>query len=102
MVDSKELVEDLLDKIQEEQMIAYLDEVNQSLSSWTMDSEEKEDYCSNVNPGDIMRINASMKRFERPVPMIATQEGFWWTVTVDVQLSRDYSDWTSWCKNRGL
>ena len=43
MVDSKSWREDdLLDKIrQEEQMIAYLDEVNQSLSSLTMDSEEK-------------------------------------------------------------
>ena len=43
MVDSKSWREDdLLDKIrQEEQMIAYLDEVNQSLSRLTMDSEEK-------------------------------------------------------------
>ena len=43
MVDSKSWREDdLLDKIrQEEQMIAYLDEVNQSLSALTMDSEEK-------------------------------------------------------------
>ena len=45
MVDSKSWREDdLLDKIrQEEQMIAYLDEVNQSLSSLTMDSEERGD-----------------------------------------------------------
>ena len=43
MVDSKSWREDdLLDKIrQEDQMITYLDEANQSLSSLTMDSEEK-------------------------------------------------------------
>ena len=55
MVDSKSWREDdLLDKIrQEEQMIAYLDEVNQSLSSLTMDSEEK---------GRLRRSNAELMR----------------------------------------
>ena len=47
-------VDDLLDKIrQEEQMIAYLDEVNQSLSSLTMDSEEK---------GRLRRSNVELMR----------------------------------------
>ena len=55
MVDSKSWREDdLLDKIrQEEQMIAYLDEVNQSLSSLTMDSEEK---------GRLRRSNVELMR----------------------------------------
>ena len=55
MVDSKSWCEDdLLDKIrQEEQMIAYLDEVNQSLSSLTMDSEEK---------GRLRRSNVELMR----------------------------------------
>ena len=55
MVDSKSWREDdLLEKIrQEEQMIAYLDEVNQSLSSLTMDSEEK---------GRLRRSNVELMR----------------------------------------
>ena len=55
MVDSKSWREDnLLDKIrQEEQMIAYLDEVNQSLSRLTMDSEEK---------GRLRRSNVELMR----------------------------------------
>ena len=55
MVDSMSWREDeLLDKIrQEEQMIAYLDEVNQSLSSLTMDSEEK---------GRLRRSNVELMR----------------------------------------
>ena len=55
MVDSKSWREDdLLDKIrQEEQMIAYLYEVNQSLSSLTMDSEEK---------GRLRRSNVELMR----------------------------------------
>ena len=55
MVDSKSWREDdLLDKIrQEEQMIAYLDEVNQSLSSLTMDGEEK---------GRLRRSNVELMR----------------------------------------
>ena len=55
MVDSKSWREDdLLDKIrQEEQMIAYLDEVNQFLSSLTMDSEEK---------GRLRRSNVELMR----------------------------------------
>ena len=55
MVDSKSWREDdLLDKIrQEEQMIAYLDEVNQTLSSLTMDSEEK---------GRLRRSNVELMR----------------------------------------
>ena len=55
MVDSKSWREDdLLDKIrQEEQMIAYLDEVNQSLSSLSMDSEEK---------GRLRRSNVELMR----------------------------------------
>ena len=55
MVDSVSWREDeLLDKIrQEEQMIAYLDEVNQSLSSLTMDSEEK---------GRLRRSNVELMR----------------------------------------
>ena len=55
MVDSKSWREDdLLDKIrQEEKMIAYLDEVNQSLSSLTMDSEEK---------GRLRRSNVELMR----------------------------------------
>lgn len=55
MVDSKSWREDdLLDKIrQEEQMIAYLDEVNQSLASLTMDSEEK---------GRLRRSNVELMR----------------------------------------
>ena len=55
MVDTKSWREDdLLDKIrQEEQMIAYLDEVNQSLSSLTMDSEEK---------GRLRRSNVELMR----------------------------------------
>ena len=55
MVDSKSWREDdLLDKIrQEEQMITYLDEVNQSLSSLTMDSEEK---------GRLRRSNVELMR----------------------------------------
>ena len=79
MVDSKSWREDdLLDKIrQEEQMIAYLDEVNQSLSSLTMDSEEKGRLRrSNV---ELMRGHHANKRiyerfWETYVPMIATQE----------------------------
>ena len=55
MVDSKSWrEEDLLDKIrQEEQMIAYLDEANQSLASLTMDSEEK---------GRLRRSNVELMR----------------------------------------
>ena len=55
MVDSKSWREDdLLDKIrQEEQMIAYLDEANQSLSASTMDSEEK---------GRLRRSNVELMR----------------------------------------
>ena len=55
MVDSKSWREDdLLDKIrQEEQMIAYLDEANQSLASLTMDSEEK---------GRLRRSNVELMR----------------------------------------
>ncbi|KXT60064.1 hypothetical protein SORDD05_01231 [Streptococcus oralis] len=55
MVDSKSWREDdLLDKIrQEEQMIAYLDEVNQSFSALTMDSEEK---------GRLRRSNVELMR----------------------------------------
>ena len=55
MVDSMSWREDeLLDKIrQEEQMIAYLDEVNQFLSSLTMDSEEK---------GRLRRSNVELMR----------------------------------------
>ena len=81
MVDSKSWREDdLLDKIrQEEQMIAYLDEVNQSLSSLTMDSEEKGDWDVVMWSSweDTTRINVSMKRFWKTcVPMIAIQEDF--------------------------
>ena len=55
MVDSKSWrEEDLLDKIrQEEQMIAYLDEANQSLASLTMDSEGK---------GRLRRSNVELMR----------------------------------------
>lgn len=109
MVDSKSWREDdLLDKIrQEEQMIAYLDEVNQSLSSLTMDSEEKGRLRrSNV---ELMRGHHANKRvYETILGDLRTYDSYSGGLfddlaSIDVQLSRGLAQIeTSWDAKQGV
>ena len=109
MVDSKSWREDdLLDKIrQEEQMIAYLDEVNQSLSSLTMDSEEKGRLRrSNV---ELMRGHHANKRvYETILRDLRTYDSYSGGLfdeldSIDVQLSRGLAQIeTSWDAKTGV
>lgn len=109
MVDSKSWREDdLLDKIrQEEQMIAYLDEANQSLSSLTMDSEEKGRLRrSNV---ELMRGHHANKRvYEtilRDLRAYDSYSGGLFDVldSIDVQLSRGLAQIeSSWDAKTGV
>lgn len=109
MVDSKSWREDdLLDKIrQEEQMIAYLDEVNQSLSSLTMDSEEKGRLRrSNV---ELMRGHHANKRvYETILRDLRAYDSYSGGLfdeldSIDVQLSRGLAQIeTSWDAKQGI
>ena len=109
MVDSKSWREDdLLDKIrQEEQMIAYLDEVNQFLSSLTMDSEEKGRLRrSNV---ELMRGHHANKRvYETILRDLRAYDSFSGGLfddldSIDVQLSRGLAQIeTSWDAKQGV
>ena len=109
MVDSKSWREDdLLDKIrQEEQMIAYLDEVNQSLSSLTMDSEENGRLRrSNV---ELMRGHHANKRvYETILRDLRAYDSYSGGLfdeldSIDVQLSRGLAQIeTSWDAKQGV
>ena len=109
MVDSKSWREDdLLDKIrQEEQMIAYLDEVNQSLSSLTMDSEEKGRLRrSNV---ELMRGHHANKRvYEMILKDLRAYDSYSGGLfddlaSIDVQLSRGLAQIeSSWDAKNGV
>lgn len=109
MVDSKSWREDdLLDKIrQEEQMIAYLDEVNQSLSSLTMDSEEKGRLRrSNV---ELMRGHHANKRiYETILKDLRAYDSYSGGLfdaldSIDVQLSRGLAQIeSSWDSKTGV
>lgn len=109
MVDSKSWREDdLLDKIrQEEQMIAYLDEVNQSLSSSTMDSEEKGRLRrSNV---ELMRGHHANKRvYETILKDLRAYDSYSGGLfddldSIDVQLSRGLAQIeSSWDAKQGV
>lgn len=109
MVDSKSWREDdLLDKIrQEEQMIAYLDEVNQSLSSLTMDSEEKGRLRrSNV---ELMRGHHANKRvYETILRDLRAYDSYSGGLfdeldSIDVQLSRGLAQIeSSWDSKNGV
>ena len=109
MVDSKSWREDdLLDKIrQEEQMIAYLDEVNQSLSRLTMDSEEKGRLRrSNV---ELMRGHHANKRvYETILRDLRAYDSYSGGLfddldSIDVQLSRGLAQIeTSWDAKKGV
>ena len=109
MVDSKSWREDdLLDKIrQEEQMIAYLDEVNQSLSASTMDSEEKGRLRrSNV---ELMRGHHANKRvYETILKDLRAYDSYSGGLfddlaSIDVQLSRGLAQIeTSWDAKTGV
>ena len=109
MVDSKSWREDdLLDKIrQEEQMIAYLDEVNQFLSSLTMDSEEKGRLRrSNV---ELMRGHHANKRvYETILGDLRAYDSYSGGLfddldSIDVQLSRGLAQIeTSWDAKTGV
>ena len=109
MVDSKSWREDdLLDKIrQEEQMIAYLDEVNQSISSLTMDSEEKGRLRrSNV---ELMRGHHANKRvYETILRDLRTYDSYSGGLfdeldSIDVQLSRGLAQIeSSWDAKTGV
>ena len=109
MVDSKSWREDdLLDKIrQEEQMIAYLDEVNQFLSSLTMDSEEKGRLRrSNV---ELMRGHHANKRvYETILRDLRAYDSYSGGLfdeldSIDVQLSRGLAQIeTSWDAKQGV
>ena len=109
MVDSKSWREDdLLDKIrQEEQMIAYLDEVNQFLSSLTMDSEEKGRLRrSNV---ELMRGHHANKRiYETILGDLRAYDSYSRGIfddldSLDVQLSRGLAQIeTSWDAKQGV
>ena len=109
MVDSKSWREDdLIDKIrQEEQMIAYLDEVNQSLSSLTMDSEEKGRLRrSNV---ELMRGHHANKRvYETILRDLRAYDSYSGGLfddldSIDVQLSRGLAQIeTSWDAKQGV
>lgn len=109
MVDSKNWREDdLLDKIrQEEQMIAYLDEVNQSLSDLTMDSEEKGRLRrSNV---ELMRGHHANKRvYETILRDLRAYDSYSGGLfdeldSIDVQLSRGLAQIeSSWDAKQGV
>ena len=109
MVDSKSWREDdLLDKIRkEEQMIAYLDEVNQSLSTSTMDSEEKGRLRrSNV---ELMRGHHANKRvYETILKDLRAYDSYSGGLfddlaSIDVQLSRGLAQIeTSWDAKTGV
>ena len=109
MVDSKSWREDdLLDKIrQEEQMIAYLDEVNQSLSALTMDSEEKGRLRrSNV---ELMRGHHANKRvYETILRDLRAYDSYSGGLfdeldSIDVQLSRGLAQIeSSWDAKQGV
>ena len=109
MVDSKSWREDdLLDKIrQEEQMIAYLDEVNQFLSSLTMDSEEKGRLRrSNM---ELMRGHHANKRvYETILRDLRAYDSYSGGLfdeldSIDVQLSRGLAQIeTSWDAKQGV
>ena len=109
MVDSKSWREDdLLDKIRkEEQMIAYLDEVNQSLSSLTMDSEEKGRLRrSNV---ELMRGHHANKRvYETILGDLRAYDSYSGGLfdeldSIDVQLSRGLAQIeSSWDAKQGV
>lgn len=109
MVDSKSWREDdLLDKIrQEEQMIAYLDEVNQSLSSLTIDSEEKGRLRrSNV---ELMRGHHANKRvYETILRDLRAYDSYSGGLfdeldSIDVQLSRGLAQIeSSWDSKNGV
>ena len=109
MVDSKSWrEEDLLDKIrQEEQMIAYLDEANQSLASLTMDSEEKGRLRrSNV---ELMRGHHANKRiYETILGDLRAYDSYSGGLfddldSIDVQLSRGLSQIeSSWDAKQGV
>ena len=109
MVDSKSWREDdLLDKIrQEEQMIAYLDEVNQFLSSLTMDSEEKGRLRrSNV---ELMRGHHANKRvYETILRDLRAYDSYSGGLfddldSIDVQLSRGLAQIeSSWDAKQGV
>ena len=109
MVDSKSWREDdLLDKIrQEEQMIAYLDEVNQSLSTSTMDSEEKGRLRrSNV---ELMRGHHANKRvYETILKDLRAYDSYSGGLfddldSIDVQLSRGLAQIeSSWDAKQGV
>ena len=109
MVDSKSWREDdLLDKIrQEEQMIAYLDEVNQSLSTSTMDSEEKGRLRrSNV---ELMRGHHANKRvYETILKDLRAYDSYSGGLfddldSIDVQLSRGLGQIeSSWDAKKGV
>ena len=108
MVDSKSWREDdLLDKIrQEEQMIAYLDEVNQSLSSLTMDSEEKGRLRrSNV---ELRGHHANKRVYETILRDLRAYDSYSGGLfddldNIDVQLSRGLAQIeTSWDAKQGV
>ena len=109
MVDSKSWREDdLLDKIrQEEQMIAYLDEVNQSLFALAMDSEEKGRLRrSNV---ELMRGHHANKRvYETILGDLRAYDSYSGGLfddldSIDVQLSRGLAQIeTSWDAKTGV
>ena len=109
MVDSKSWREDdLLDKIrQEEQMITYLDEVNQSLSSLNMDSEEKGRLRrSNV---ELMRGHHANKRvYETILGDLRAYDSYSGGLfdeldSIDVQLSRGLAQIeSSWDAKQGV
>ena len=109
MVDSKSWREDdLLDKIrQEKQMIAYLDEVNQSLSSLIMDSEEKGRLRrSNV---ELMRGHHANKRvYETILKDLRAYDSYSGGLfddldSIDVQLSRGLGQIeSSWDAKKGV
>ena len=98
----------MIDKIrQEEQMIAYLDEVNQSLSSLTMDSEEKGRLRrSNV---ELMRGHHANKRvYETILRDLRAYDSYSGGLfddldSIDVQLSRGLAQIeTSWDAKQGV
>ena len=109
MVDSKSWREDdLLDKIrQEEQMIAYLDEVNPSLFALAMDSEEKGRLRrSNV---ELMRGHHANKRvYETILKDLRAYDSYSGGLfddldSIDVQLSRGLAQIeTSWDAKTGV
>ena len=105
MVDSKSWREDdLLDKIrQEEQMIAYLYEVNQSFSTLSLDSEKKE------NNTELIRGHQANKRiYETILRDLRAYDSYSGGLfdeldSIDVQLSRGLAQIeTSWDAKNGV